>query len=180
MRPGRRSLVVYGLFAAIAVAAVVLAHVLGISVYVITGKSMTGTIPKGSLAVERLIPSSSLRVGDIITFRPPFGDGTITHRITSIESGRDGQRLYRTKGDANATGDPWLFTLDRPEQAKFMFAIPWLGYVLAAFTLPAVRIALLLALALQIIIWMLLWLKEDRAHRQEGCSACDDAGRGSG
>ena len=52
----------------------------------------------------------SLKVGDVITYRPPpksGPEGLVTHRIRSI--GRDPKTkapVFRTKGDANAVADP--------------------------------------------------------------------------
>jgi signal peptidase len=49
-----------------------------------------------------------LTVGDVITFEQPDVPGRkVTHRITKVERGEDGQRAFVTKGDNNDVRDPW-------------------------------------------------------------------------
>jgi signal peptidase len=79
---------------------------LGFQRYVITSGSMTGTYDRGSLVFDRVVPTSTLKAGDVITFRPPGQTGLVTHRIVSVRSVR-GQRVLRTKGDANRQPDLW-------------------------------------------------------------------------
>ena len=43
--------------------------------YVIVSGSMTGTYDRGSLVFDELVPTKSLRVGDVITYKPPPGSG---------------------------------------------------------------------------------------------------------
>jgi signal peptidase len=128
----------------------------GYSRYVITSGSMTGTYDRGSIVFDKVVPVDELRVGDVITYTPPPGagpDGRITHRIAWVGTDWLGRRIFRTKGDANATPDPWTFTLDQPTQAKVAFHVPWVGYVFAALSIRVVRMlviglpALLLAAA---------------------------------
>jgi signal peptidase I len=132
---------------------------LGLNVYVITGGSMHGAIEKGAVIFSRTVPSSSLRVGDIITFRPPQGSAPVTHRIISVEEDADGRPVFLTKGDANDSADPWQFTLDRPVQAKYVAQIPYLGYVIAVLAIPIVRALLLAIPALLAVLWLfaVLW-----------------------
>ena len=89
--------------------------------YVITGGSMGQTIEKGSILWSKPIPTADLKVGDVITYTPPRDagpEGMVTHRIAWVGRDRDGQRVYRTKGDANATVDPWRFRLDRADDPE--------------------------------------------------------------
>lgn len=158
MRRGRGALG-YGLLGLVVVTAVLMVHFLGVSFYVITGGSMTGAIPKGALAVERRVPTSGLEVGDIITFRPPNYSGVVTHRIVAISSDQSGRPVYQTKGDANTAADPWQFTLDHPQQAKFLVAVPGLGYALAFFTLRTVRTVMLACVGVAMIVMVLLWFR---------------------
>ncbi|HEX8119847.1 MAG TPA: signal peptidase I [Solirubrobacteraceae bacterium] len=106
---------------------------LGYERYVITGGSMGDTIARGSIVWDEAVPVDELRVGDVITYTPPRGAGPagmVTHRIVSIGRERDGRRVYRTKGDANASADPWRFHLDGATQARVAFHLPHAGYVL--------------------------------------------------
>jgi signal peptidase I len=156
--------------AAVAVSAVVLAMlampVFGLKMYVITGGSMNGSIGRGALILDKIVPVSSLRVGDIITFRPPQGSGPVTHRIIAIERQADGEAVFRTKGDFNKTADPWQFTLDRPVQAKYMAQIPYLGYALALLSFPIVRAVLFAVPALVAVLlgFLALWRRSGEAR----------------
>jgi signal peptidase len=103
-----------------------------------------------------VVPVDQLQVGDVITYTPPPGsgpEGRITHRIAWIGSDQLGRRVFRTKGDANASADPWTFTLDQPTQAKVAFHVPYVGFVFAALSIRDVRMlviglpALLIAVA---------------------------------
>lgn len=121
--------------AAVALAAAVLVPaLLAYQRYVITSGSMTGTYDRGSLVYDRVVPTASLKVGDVITYAPPAGAGPaglVTHRIVSIAPQRDGTRVFRTKGDANPVKDPWTFTLQNRTQARVAFHLPYVGFGLA-------------------------------------------------
>jgi signal peptidase I len=91
-----------------------LSALMGWQRYVIVSGSMTGTYDRGSLVLDEVVPVAELEVGDVITYRPPAGagpDGLVTHRIAAITTGKAGERVFRTKGDANRSADPWKFTL---------------------------------------------------------------------
>jgi signal peptidase I len=118
----------------------------GYSRYVITSGSMTGTYDRGSIVFDKVVPTSELQVGDAITYTPPAGsgpEGMITHRINSISTGPFGQRVFRTKGDANESVDPWTFSLDSPTQARVAYHVPYVGYIFAALSIPKVRMLVL-------------------------------------
>ncbi len=138
--------------------ALLAAPLLGIKMYVITGGSMTGAISRGALIFDRTVPVSSLKAGDIITFCPPEQAAAVTHRIISIERQADGRAVFITKGDFNEAVDPWQFTLDNPEQAKYMAQIPYLGYGFAVLGLPIVRALLFAVPALFGLLWLFLAL----------------------
>jgi signal peptidase len=81
----------------------------------------------------------------------------VTHRIIAVEQGPDGKTAYRTKGDFNQAPDPWNpVTLNEPEQARYVFQVPLLGYLLAALTLRTVRVALI-AVPAVLIALSVLW-----------------------
>jgi len=99
---------------------------LGLERYVMTGDSMAGSIGQGSIAFERVVPVSDLRVGDVITYRAPDVDGhdaMVTHRIVSVEA-----EGIRTRGDAVATVDPWVVRPDAPTMSRVEFTVPWIGW----------------------------------------------------
>ena len=112
--------------------AFLLPSVMGMQRYAITGTSMTGTIDRGSVVFEEVVPVHDLEAGDIITYTPPPGSGIdhpITHRIVA----RDGDTL-RTKGDAVPQRDPWHFQLDDSMQARVKYSVPYVGYLFIALS----------------------------------------------
>jgi signal peptidase I len=135
---------------------------LGYERYVITGGSMAGTYDRGSVVFADRVPVEDLRVGDAITYSPPEGasaDERITHRIAAIRRDPMGNRLFRTKGDANGAADPWRFRLDEPVQARVAFHVPYAGFPIMALADRTARIlaiglpALLIALSLLVRLW---------------------------
>ena len=147
------------LLAAVALGALVLVPaLLGFQRYVILTGSMTGTYDRGSIVFDRVVPTSSLRTGDVITFRPPGQSGLVTHRIHGLKIIR-GKRVFSTKGDFNTIPDVWNpFTLTEPKQAKVAFSVPYAGFALSALSdrrnrmlvigIPAAFIALVTLIAL--------------------------------
>jgi signal peptidase len=174
-RPARRAVrlgarLVSALGAALA-AAMLLAPLLGYQRYVITGGSMTGSIDRGSIVFDRIVPTASLRVGDVITYAPPASSGIrgqVTHRIVAIDRDRRGRRVFATKGDANASRDPWRFSL-RAHQARVAFHVPYAGYALAALSETRIRMILigLPALLLGISLLTGLWNEAGAIARRE-------------
>ncbi|GAB2445935.1 hypothetical protein GCM10027062_28700 [Nocardioides hungaricus] len=103
---------------------------LGLQRYVMTGDSMAGDRPdsvaRGTVVFERAVPVGDLRVGDVITYRPPPSagrDGIVTHRIVEITP-----QGIRTQGDARPAPDPWVFEPQGPVVPRVVFALPYVGY----------------------------------------------------
>lgn len=155
---------------------------LGLQRYVITGGSMTGSIPKGAVIYSKLTPVEQLREGDVITFEPPGRSEPVTHRIMTIRRVKDGRLVFQTKGDFNESMDPWKMTLNEPIQARYVFHLPWVGYVLAALAVRELRMlfvgvpAILIALTL---LWS-IWRRPvgGRARGQDAEEAAPDDTRG--
>lgn len=113
----------------------VIPGLIGFERYVIVGGSMSGSFERGSVAFEKLTPVSELEVGDVITYQPPAESGLttlVTHRIVSVKETRDGQHLFRTKGDANDKADPWQFSLPEGTQPRVEFTVPFVGHAFMA------------------------------------------------
>lgn len=143
---------------------------LGLEHYVIVGGSMDGTIDRGSVVFDESVPTASLRIGDVITYTPPSDAGVthlVTHRIVSIDRARGGERLFRTKGDANAAPDPWRFTLDQPKQARVVGHVPYVGYALAGLQLRWVRLLAIGIPALAIAVSVFAALIRDAREERE-------------
>jgi signal peptidase len=133
--------------------------------YVIVSGSMTGTYDRGSLVFDEVVPTASLEVGDVITYKPPAGsgpEGLVTHRIVAIGTEpKTGARVYRTKGDANKVRDPWRFTLPDKQQARVVAGVPKAGFVLAALAERNIRMLIVGFPALLIAIFVMVGLWRD-------------------
>ncbi len=161
----------------VALAAILLVPAaLGFQRYVIVSGSMTGTYDKGSIVFDREVPVADLEAGDVITYEPPPGASSqkfVTHRIYRVQENAHGERVFRTKGDANESADPWTFTLDKPDQAEVAFSVPYVGYLLAALSIPTVRMlaigmpAILVALLILAGIWREAGEEARRRERAE-------------
>lgn len=158
----------------VAIAILLLAMpLLGFQTYVITGGSMTGAIGRGAVIFDKSVPVASLKVGDVITFRPPGESAPVTHRIISIAIQEDRTAVFSTKGDFNEVADPWQVTLDGPVQARYVAQIPYLGYVLAMLGLPIARVLLLALPAFVIALSLLcsLWKEAGEEVRRREAAA---------
>jgi hypothetical protein len=71
----------------------------GLDRYVITGGSMSGTLGEGST--------------------PFAATALVTHRTSTTRPREDGLVVLRTKGDADASRDPWGFSLAGSSQPVF-------------------------------------------------------------
>jgi signal peptidase len=148
---------------------------LGWERYVITTGSMTGTYDPGSLVLDEVVPTSSLKVGDVITYQPPAGagpKGLVTHRIVKIRTDKKtGERVYRTKGDANQSVDPWRFLLTDKKQARVKMGIPKVGFFLAALADRTVRMLIVGLPAALIALFVLVGLWRDAGREAEAQAA---------
>ena len=172
MRRFRNGFTTFVLVLAVVVAAlIVLPSLFGFDRYVINGGSMDPTIPKGSVVYSKPAATEELKVGDIITYRPPVSSGVdelVTHRIIekTARTNANGkvEDVFRTKGDANDSPDQWRFTLTDGEGALEKAHRPYLGWIYLALGIPWVRILLITLPALLIIVFtvMSLWREAGR------------------
>jgi signal peptidase I len=105
---------------------------------VLTG-SMRPTASPGDVAVTRVVPVDSLRVGDVISFYPPGQTTPVLHRIRSLEATPAGLQIT-TKGDANNTDDPWHATLKGTSAYRLVAVVPFVGW-LTELQRPALLLA---------------------------------------
>ena len=118
------------------------ANIFGYYFYDVVTDSMEPTIKAGEVIIAKKVEdANSLEVGDIITFKSPYGSFNITHRIVDIVFKEDGSVDYfKTKGDSPVAGvDDWRLSPSEVK-AKFVrispfvtgfvkFASKWYGYV---------------------------------------------------
>ncbi len=87
---------------ALVVAALVF-HAQGGRWFIVETPSMGQTAPVGTLVLTTPVKVQELRVGDVITFRPPTDRGAVyTHRIVAIDA-----EGIATRGDINGADDGW-------------------------------------------------------------------------
>jgi signal peptidase len=124
--------------------------------------SMVPQLPVGSIAIDRPVAASSVKVGDVVSFADPYVRGRlVTHRIIRIFR-TDHGLAYRTKGDANPARDPWTISL--PAQVgRVEASIPWAGYALVYARTREVRTALILVASLSILLAVLrrIWRRPE-------------------
>jgi signal peptidase len=169
-----RQLALNCVFAALVASVIIMLgpSLLGFQRYVILTGSMTGTYDRGSIVFDRPMPTADLKVGDPITYSPPLGftsQTRVTHRIWWIGRGTNGERVYRTKGDANKHPDVWKFTLNQSTQDVVAFHVPDIGYVFMLLSLRDFRIVLVGLPAIVIGLMMLraLWIEGGREARRQ-------------
>jgi signal peptidase I len=116
--------------------------VLGWSIRIVESPSMGEAAPVGTLVIDRRTDPAALVDGDVITYRPPGGGTTYTHRI--IEVSPEG---FRTRGDINGASDAWLVT---PSMVvgKAEILLPGIGWIL--------RLAPWLAIGV-VLVWFATW-----------------------
>ena len=76
--------------------------------------SMYPKIESGDLILCHKEDPENIKVGDVISFFDPAGNGSsiVTHRVIEVTE-KDGKIAWRTKGDNNNTEDRLLVTADR-------------------------------------------------------------------
>lgn len=138
---GRDGLVV-GLVLVLLVGAGASCAALGWSVRVVQSPSMGRSAPVGTLVLSQRVEASALRVGDVVTYRPPGERVTYTHRIVDAVPGG-----VRTRGDINGAPDPWTVTPDMVV-GRAAALVPGLGGVL--------RLAPWIAIGV-VLVWFASW-----------------------
>jgi signal peptidase I len=108
--------------------------------YVVSSGSMEPVLKQYDILVVRDGNSyDDLKVGEIIVFhRPEGGDRVIVHRIVEILDGRNGERILRTKGDANPASIPGTdFPIHKDDYiGKVVYVIPGVGFITQAIAPP--------------------------------------------
>ena len=86
----------------------------GVFPMIVLTDSMSGTFESGDLLICHTAQPEDIKVGDIICFYDPMGNGTttVTHRVMEIVKGEDGRIIWKTKGDANNAEDTVSATED--------------------------------------------------------------------
>lgn len=128
--------------------------------------SMSPTIPAGSVAVVQRVPASDIRVGDVVTV-DRVDELPITHRITSVSEGASpGERVITMRGDANASDDPFPYTVISVRTV--LFAVPGIATLIVAMGDPVV-LGGITAAATLLVVWA-FWPRSPVSRRTRGSS----------
>jgi len=108
--------------------------------FVVSSGSMEPVLKENDVLIVRDGGSfGDLKVGDIIVFnRPEGGDRVIVHRIIEILEGKEGDRIIRTKGDANPSSIPGTdYPITQDDYiGMVVYVIPGIGVVTKVISPP--------------------------------------------
>lgn len=132
---------------------------------IVRSGSMSPTIPTGSIVFYTKIPSTKVKVGDVIVFSKP-GDPNekVTHRVYQIGHAATGE-YFITKGDANGTPDDWRVPAVGTGWIA-RFHVPSVGYALVYLQSTLARLLLLVIPAILLGAITLYEIWQDRARGQ--------------
>jgi signal peptidase I len=114
---------------------------------------------------------NSLKVGDIIVFHRPTGqDRVIVHRVADTYSNFEGERIIRTKGDANPSSIPGVDYPIKAQQyiGKVAYVIPGIGLMTKIISPPVNYIIIVVILA--ILFFNKMGRKKDTETSQSSSS----------
>lgn len=145
---------------------VILAMTAQITLIMFRTGSMSPTIPAGSVAVVQRVDAAQVEVGDVVTVDRE-DELPVTHRVTSVERGAsESERIITMRGDANATDDPFPYTVTSVRTV--LFSIPGIANVIVGMGDPWV-LGGLTAGATLLVIWA-FWPRSGSAatRKQQG------------
>ena len=120
--------------------------------YVVSSESMVPVLKVNDVLVVRDGGTfDDLKVGDIIVFnRPDGGDKVIVHRIAEISEGRNGDKVLRTKGDANPASIPGTdYPITRSDYiGRVVYVLPGVGLITKIISPPVNYIIIAIILAI--------------------------------
>ena len=133
------------------------------SAVVLTG-SMEPSIKTGSLILIKKVPDESLRIGDVITFRPLNNSSVLlTHRIIDVDREMPS---FITQGDANKTPDNGYVYPDSIV-GKVIVAIPKLGSFMNYLKTPQGMIIFVVIIVLLQALWYMIPKKTKNNNENE-------------
>jgi signal peptidase len=133
-------------------------RIFGYRTLTVLSGSMRPVMPIGSVVITTREPIGSLRVGDILVYQAPIADHrVVSHRVVSIKASGGGAFVVQTKGDANASPDPWLARVDSPSVWHVRAVIPGLGNAIRLLRARQLHLALLYLVPFMLAA---IWLSE--------------------
>jgi signal peptidase len=95
---------------------------------IVRSSSMEPAMRAGALAVMLPIDAGDVKIGDIISFDPPWDpDVIVSHRVIGVYY--NGDIMFDTKGDATEDSDPYYIPAQNVH-GRVVFSIPYLGYAM--------------------------------------------------
>ena len=144
--------------------------------YVVSSGSMEPVLKVNDILIVRDGGSwQNLRIGDIIVFnRPEGGDRVIVHRIVDIDMDANGERIVRTRGDANPASIPGTDYPIRQDDyiGKVIYVIPGIGVITKVISPPVNYI--IIAIILAILFFNRFAKKNSSNNNKETASATDN------
>lgn len=144
---------------------------------VVYSGSMEPEVGVGALAFVERVPSERIGTGDVITFTDPYNPGRlVTHRVVETLERPEGGLAYRTKGDANASRDPWTIALPG-DAGRLAFDVPYAGYALWYAKTREARTAVILLVSALVLVLLLraIWRREDEDEAPARSAPAADA-----
>ena len=134
----------------------------GVSLSMVTSRSMEPTIEAGDVAISKQIRKSEIRRGDVLILPLPQNrEFKYMHRV--FELNNDGEKtILRTKGDSNPNPDKWQIEILSAEVPK-VISVVGSGFV---FDSPVGRRSIFLGLIggsillIALALWRLLVRRE--------------------
>jgi len=141
-------------FVGVVVLTVVGSLLIGERAVVVLSGSMEPAFSAGDVLIERSVGPSEVAIGQIVTFREPGTDRSITHRVRRIE--KLGSKLvFTTKGDADNSTQRWAIAADG-ELWQPLRTIPAVGHVAMLTRTPLGLIGIVIVPLLMLAGWEIL------------------------
>lgn len=140
--------------------------------YVVLSGSMQPTIEAGDVVIVADTPPERIESGDVMAFDRIEGDDKrTTHRVVEVVE-RDGDRYFRTKGDANEEPDSSLVPADAAI-GTVQFSIPAVGR-LFSFASSGTGVLLFVAVPGFLLVASELWTLIAAARADTGDTAVEE------
>lgn len=121
----------------------------GVKPFIVITGSMEPSYNIGDLIFVKAKTNENININDVITYSLGNGKETVTHRVVDIMN-KDGEILYKTKGDNNNSAD---FELVKSNQIQgtIIFKISKIGIIISKLVTGAGIMIILIILAIMYI-----------------------------
>jgi len=141
---------------------------------VVEGTSMLPNYREYDLVIVQGVAPSTLKVGDVIVFyQPGYAKNLIIHRVNEVII--NNQPSFRTKGDNNASPDPWLVQANNVI-GKVIYQVSSIGIVFLTLSTPVLgnlTLGNLLAIILMALLIFLVYITPVKQKKRKLKSLLD-------